>query len=163
VSQRAWQIIDEVDYAGYDALKPWRTALADRWFPYTPAWQSTAALDVACRLVLEEGLEAVIGRHAVVAAHCRQRPRALGLDLLPASDHDCSPTVTAVRVPERIGWPALDRALRARGLAVGGLLGPWPAASSTSATWARRPAWRWSIAAWKCCRTCCRAFEPDAV
>jgi aspartate aminotransferase-like enzyme len=71
VSQRAWQIIDEVDYAGYDALKPWRTALADRWFPYTPAWQSTAALDVACRLVLEEGLEAVIGRHAVVAAHCR--------------------------------------------------------------------------------------------
>jgi aspartate aminotransferase-like enzyme len=124
VSQRAWQIIDEVDYAGYDALKPWRTALADRWFPYTPAWQSTAALDVACRLVLEEGLEAVIGRHALVAAHCRQRLRALGLDLLPASDHDCSPTVTAVRVPERIGWPALDRALRARGLAVGSSLGP---------------------------------------
>jgi aspartate aminotransferase-like enzyme len=79
---------------------------------------------VAGRLILEEGLEAVIGRHAVVAAHCRERLRALGLDLFPASDHDCSPTVTAVRVPERIGWPALDRALRARGLAIGGSLGP---------------------------------------
>ncbi len=124
ISPRAWQIIDEVDYAGYDALKPWQTALADRWFPYTPAWQSTAALDVACRLLLEEGLQTAIGRHAVVAAHCRERLRSLGLDLFPAGEHDCAPTVSAVRVPERIGWPALDRALRARGLVVGGSLGP---------------------------------------
>jgi aspartate aminotransferase-like enzyme len=124
ISERAWQAIDEVDYAGYDALKPWRTALADRWFPYTPAWQNTAALDVACRLLLEEGLEPAIARHDLVAAYCRQRIRGMGLDLFSPSESDCSPTVTAVRVPERMGWPALDQALRARGMVVGGSLGP---------------------------------------
>ncbi len=49
VSERAWQAVAEVGYQGYDALAPWRTALADRWLPYTPSWQAMAALNVGLR------------------------------------------------------------------------------------------------------------------
>lgn len=124
VSQRAWQAAEAVNYAGYDALLPWRTALDDRWFPYTPSWHDTAALDTACAVLLNEGLEHAVQRHAGVAAHCRARVRELGMQLFPAREQDCSPTVTAVNVPENIGWAAWNERLRRRGLVVGGSLGP---------------------------------------
>jgi aspartate aminotransferase-like enzyme len=57
VSPRAWEIIEEVGYQGYDALLPWRDALAARYFPYTPYWHGIAALEASCQLILEEGLE----------------------------------------------------------------------------------------------------------
>jgi aspartate aminotransferase-like enzyme len=124
VSPRAWDAIAQVDYAGYDALLPYRDALERGWFPYTPAWASLAALHQACRLVLDEGLEAVYTRHVQVAAHCRARARAMGLSLYPVSEDACSPTVTALRVPETLEWAELDARLRAHGVGVAGSLGP---------------------------------------
>lgn len=124
VSDRAWDIIAEVDYPGYDALVPYREALEKRWFPYTPAWASMAALHEACRLILEEGLEQVYARHAAVAKHCRERARGMGLSLYPVDEAGCSPTVTALKVPETLEWERLDRHLRDRGMGVGGSLGP---------------------------------------
>jgi aspartate aminotransferase-like enzyme len=123
ISERAWRVIDEVNYAGYDALKPWRTALEDRYFPYTPSWHDTAALNAACRLILEEGLDKVISRHAAVAAYCRMRLQELGYRLYPRREKDCSPTVTAALVPEKYTWKEFDGRLRERGLAVGGSYG----------------------------------------
>ena len=122
VSERAWEVVAEVGYQGYDALGPWRTALADRWLPYTPSWQAMAGLHVACGRILAEGLEQVIRRHAEVAQRCRDRARDMGLELFPSSEEACSPTVTALKVPERPGWPELDRRLRRSGMVVGGSL-----------------------------------------
>jgi len=124
VSQRAWQVIAELSYSGYDALLPFRDALDKRWFPYTPAWASLAALHAACRLVLDEGLEQVFARHARVAQYCRDRAREIGLELYPAEEAGCSPTVTALKVPASIGWAELDRRLRVHGMGVAGSLGP---------------------------------------
>lgn len=124
VSERAWEAIAEVDYAGYDALLPYRDALDDAEFPYTPSWAGLAALHEACRLVHEEGLERVYARHHETAYYCRERAREMGLRLYPASDADCSPTVTALEVPEAMAWEELDRRLRENGMVVGGSLGP---------------------------------------
>jgi aspartate aminotransferase-like enzyme len=124
VSERAWQIIADVNYPGYDALAPYREALEKRWFPYTPAWASLAALHEACRLVLDEGLDQVYVRHSQVAQACRDRAREIGLSLYPVDAATCSPTVTALKVPESIGWGALDRRLREYGMGVAGSLGP---------------------------------------
>lgn len=124
VSERAWDIIAEVDYAGYDALLPYQDALEKEWFPYTPSWASLAALHEACSLVLNEGLEQVYARHAEVAAHCHDRAQRMGLSLYPVDEAACSPTVTALKVPEGLEWEKLDRRLRERGMAVGGSLGP---------------------------------------
>ncbi len=120
VSPAAWAAIDSLSYAGYDALKPWRRVVEEKLFPFTPSWHALAALDRACGLVLEEGLDAVIRRHDEAAQFCRRRARELGLKLFPREEGFCSPTVTALRVPEGLPWPELDRRLRARGMVVGG-------------------------------------------
>lgn len=124
ISPRAWEIIDEVDYPGYDALKPWKTAVETAYFPYTPYWQGLAALQVGARMLLDEGLENVFARHKRVAGTCRERITGMGLSVFPAPGAVSSPTVTAVRVPDRIAWAEFDRRLRAKGLVVGGSYGP---------------------------------------
>lgn len=123
VSGRAWAKIERVGYEGYDALAPLRRAAEERYFPYTHSWQAVAGLNVACRRLLDEGLERVYARHARVAQGWRDAIRACGLDLFPRREADCSPTVTAVTVPENLGWAELDRRLRARGMVVGGNYG----------------------------------------
>ncbi|NIP60425.1 MAG: aminotransferase class V-fold PLP-dependent enzyme [Gemmatimonadetes bacterium] len=124
VSDRAWDVVAEVDYGGYDALLPYRDALEEGVFPYTPDWAGLAALGEACRLVLDAGLEDVYARHEDAASRCRERAREMGLSLHPVSEAASSPTVTALRVPDGTTWEALDRGLREHGMAVGGSLGP---------------------------------------
>jgi aspartate aminotransferase-like enzyme len=120
VSERAWEVVERVGYRGYDALAPWKEALDRRYFPYTMCWQSIAALDVACRRILEEGVDEVVARHEDVGAYCRRRAGDMGLRLYPKEESSSSPTVTALRVPDAISWPELDDGLRRRGMVVGG-------------------------------------------
>ena len=124
ISAQAWQVINEVDYPGYDALKPFEHAVENAYFPYTPYWHGLAALCVASGLLLKEGLPAVFTRHAQLAEHTRQRLSAIGLELYPTPQAVQSPTVTAVKVPAQISWSALDQRLRAQGMVVGGNYGP---------------------------------------
>ncbi len=123
VSDKAWEIIEEIGYVGYDALLPFRNAVKSAYFPYTPYWQGTAQLCKACELVLEEGLGKVVQRHKKVAEYCRERSLKMGLKLYPAFDAVPSPTVTALYVPEKISWKNLDARFREQGLVVGGNYG----------------------------------------
>jgi aspartate aminotransferase-like enzyme len=124
VSERAWARIDRTGYQGYDALAPFREALDRRWFPYTPAWHAIAGLEAACDRILSVGLETVIQAHTDAAVHTRRRLGEMGLSLFPRREADSAPTVTAVRVPERMSWADLDRRLRAEGVVMGGSIGP---------------------------------------
>jgi aspartate aminotransferase-like enzyme len=124
VSAAAWEVIEEVNYIGYDAYLPFRTAQRDFYFPYTPYWHGTAALQAGAQLILDEGLENCFARHARVAETCRQRLVEIGYTLFPTPGAVHSPTVTAANVPENIAWPEFDRRLRQRGLVVGGSYGP---------------------------------------
>ena len=124
VSERAWERAAAVNYAGYDAILPWKEAQREKAMPYTHNWQANAALNIALKSVLEEGLENSFKRHAEAAAYCRRRVRELGLSLYAAKESLASPTVTAVMVPHGWTWPALDAAFRKEGLAVGGSYGP---------------------------------------
>ncbi len=124
VSDRAWAAIDETGYVGYDALAPWRTAIADRYMPYTHNWQAMAGLELALNGLFTEGLDAAYARHTAVAQQCRDRLLAVGVALWPVSEAICSPTVTAARVPEGWSWADLDGALRRHGMVVGGNYGP---------------------------------------
>jgi aspartate aminotransferase-like enzyme len=124
ISDRAWEAIAATAYVGYDALAPWRTAIADRYMPYTHNWQALAGLEVGLQLLADEGHAAVYARHAAVAHQCRTGLAQLGIDLWPKQEAFCSPTVTAAKIPTGTDWPSLDRALRARGMVVGGSYGP---------------------------------------
>ncbi|MCU0605066.1 MAG: aminotransferase class V-fold PLP-dependent enzyme [Desulfobacterales bacterium] len=124
VSAKAWEVIGKVNYAGYDAIQPFKTAVEKHYFPYTPGWQATAGLNAGAEAILKEGLEACFQRHAEAAAYCRGRLAEIGYSLYPAPHAVPSPTVTAVNVPAEIGWDELDRRLRRHGLVVGGSYGP---------------------------------------
>lgn len=124
ISETAWQIIDKVNYAGYDALKPYRDAQENFYFPYTPYWHGIAALHSATQLLLSEGLQQSYDRHSETASFCRQQIKQMGLTLFPAEDAIPSPTVTAVNVPSENSWQDLDRRFRQNGLVVGGSFGP---------------------------------------
>ena len=124
VSQRAWEIIAEVGYVGYDALKPFQNAQETFYFPYTPYWHGMAALNAGAELILKEGLEQSFARHEAVAIHCRQRIEDMGLSLFVEKGAIPSPTVTAVNMPDNMTWDELNAALRQRGMVVGGSYGP---------------------------------------
>lgn len=123
VSERAWERVKAVNYQGYDALLPWQNALTDRYLPYTHNWLALAGLQVAIDRLLNEGLENVYQRHVEVAHYCRQRLRAMNVELW-AREEIAAPTVTAANVPTGWTWPQLDRALRVEGMVVGGNYGP---------------------------------------
>jgi len=124
VSDAAWDIIEDVDYSGYDALKPFRTAQENHYFPYTPNWHGIAGLNAGALVLLNEGLENCFDRHERVASWCRNQIEEIGLSLFPLPGAVSSPTVTAVNVPESRSWTEFDRQLREQGLVVGGSYGP---------------------------------------
>jgi aspartate aminotransferase-like enzyme len=124
VSETAWDIIHNVDYAGYDALKPFYNAQAEHYFPNTPNWHGVAGLNAGAGLILSEGLDNSFARHDRVATFCRNKIIDMKLSLFPALNAVPSPTVTAVNVPDGVDWPEFNRQLRQQGLVVGGSYGP---------------------------------------
>lgn len=124
VSEYAWEIIQHVNYVGYDALKPFYKAQAEHNFPYTPNWQGVAGLNAGAELILNEGLVNSFDRHEKVAEFCRNKIIDTGLSLFPAVNAIPSPTVTAVNVPDGVDWPEFNLQLRRHGLVVGGSYGP---------------------------------------
>ena len=124
VSDSAWEIIEQVDYVGYDALKPFRSAQSEHYFPCTPSWHGVAGLNAGAEVILEEGLSNSFSRHEEIARYCRNRIKEVGLTLFPASNAVPAPTVTAVNVPPGISWQEFDSKLRQYGLVVAGSYGP---------------------------------------
>jgi len=124
VSPAAWERIEQVRYQGYDALAPWRAVGGEYACPYTPYWHGLAALHAGVRRILREGPELAFARHAAVARQCRDGLRELGIALWPAPGSVPSPTVTAALAPTGMSWDEWNARLRARGLVVGGNLGP---------------------------------------
>ena len=57
-------------------------------------------MDAAAELLLAEGLDASIARHARVAAACRAGVRGMGLQPWAAREEIAAPCVTAIRVPD---------------------------------------------------------------
>ena len=120
LSERAWDVFKEVDYNGYDAFMPWRSVPDAGSTPYTHDWHGMIALNTSLSEMKKEGFQNVYARHNQSAEICRRMGREMGLELFPVSEEICSPTVTAFNVPSDRTWEELDRALRERGIAVGG-------------------------------------------
>lgn len=123
ISDKAWERIIRVNYVGYDALLPFRTALRERYMPYTHNWRALAGLKWSLESLLEEGLDQVYDRHRICMDACHARLEGMGLRLYPADRRSASPTVTAAYVPEGWQWDALNAALRAEGVGMGGSYG----------------------------------------
>lgn len=123
ISPRAWQVIDDVNYAGYEAYTAWRKVPEVHYMPYTHDWQAMKALNLSLADIEAEGIEKACERHERSARLCRTLGREMGLRLFPKSEEFSSPTVTAFYVPEKYTWHEFDSRLREHGLVVGGNYG----------------------------------------
>ncbi|CAN5326744.1 aminotransferase class V-fold PLP-dependent enzyme [soil metagenome] len=72
----------------------------DGFFPYTPATNLLYGLDTAIDMLNEEGLSNVFARHLRHAEATRRAVRAWGLDILCRVPEQCSPSLTAVVMPD---------------------------------------------------------------
>ena len=94
-----------------------------RAYHHTSPINMTYALREALRMMMEEGQENRIHRHARVAAGLRAGAEALGLDLLAEDGHRLNP-LTTVSVPEGIEDAKVRRALlNEHDIEIGGGLG----------------------------------------
>jgi aspartate aminotransferase-like enzyme len=88
--------------------------------PFTPAVTLWRALDVALELIFEEGLEAVLERHAILARAARAGIEAMGLERFGPDDPDAN-VVTVARLPDSIDGAAVPKLMRDRfGITVAG-------------------------------------------
>lgn len=81
-----------------------------RRFPFSMPTHPVFALDAACRLLLEEGLESRITRHVEVSGAFRSAMNELGIGLLCAGP-DAAPTLTAITGAEGLTPAAIKQAL----------------------------------------------------
>ncbi|MBQ7545088.1 MAG: alanine--glyoxylate aminotransferase family protein [Synergistaceae bacterium] len=123
ISPRAWEVIEDVNYQGYEAYSGWRNVPAVHYMPYSHDWHSMKALNISLNAIMSEGMNEVLTRHEKAAQLCRDMGRRIGLKLYPKREDICSPTVTAFCVPDGWSWPELDAAFRSKGLVVGGNYG----------------------------------------
>ncbi len=124
VSPNAWKIIDEVNYIGYEALKPFMNIAYDaKKYPYTPHAHGIFALSASLKAMEFEGYDNVYKRHDEVAQMCREGVQKIGLKLFPQENAISSPTVTAVYLPEGINWAKMHTEIKENGVFLGGSLG----------------------------------------
>ena len=115
ISQKAWEASKTAtcprfyfDWAEYKAS----FELADPESPWTPAISLLQGLRAALERYFDEGPDAVLARHKVLAAAVKEGVRALGLDLF-GEDPQKAWAVTAIRAPEGIDGNELVARVRA--------------------------------------------------
>ncbi len=82
---------------------------ADGWFPYTPAMTILRGLRESVNMLLEEGMDQVVARHARFGAAVRRGVAGWGLELCATDPRWYSDTVSAIRVPTGIDAGAVVR------------------------------------------------------
>ena len=87
---------------------------------FTPAVTLFMGLDVALEMILDEGLRAVLERHAILARAARAGIEAIGLERFGADDPDAN-VVTAASLPDEIDGAKVPKLMRDRyGVTVAG-------------------------------------------
>ena len=81
--------------------------------PFTPAVTLWRALDVALRLIEDEGLDRVLERHAILARAARGGIEALGLERFGPDNPDAN-VLTAARLPDSIDGAQVPKLMRDR-------------------------------------------------
>ena len=114
VSGKAWAAVERAElpryYFCYKATRKSQSKEPPQT-PYTPAITLVQALDVAIKMIKEEGLASIHERHRLFAEATRAAVSALGLEFL-AKDRERAHVVTSVWSPEGINSGDLVRLMR---------------------------------------------------
>jgi len=114
ISEKAWRAAAQAKMpCFYWDFKTLNDAIKRGETPYTPALTQLYGLQEAVKILLEEGVDAVLARHARMAEATRIGVQALGLELF-ANPNNASTVVTAIKAPagidiERVRQIMLDK------------------------------------------------------
>lgn len=113
VSPRAWKANAEANMPRYY----WDFAEAKKYYekgqtPWTPAVSTVFALSVALDMMLKEGMDNIVARHARIGQTARDGVKSIGLSLFVADEAYASNTVTAVNVPAGVDVKKMIQILR---------------------------------------------------
>ncbi|MDR2085065.1 MAG: aminotransferase class V-fold PLP-dependent enzyme [Bacteroidales bacterium] len=123
VSNKAWEIIEKVNYQGYDALLPFKDVKKTGYFPYTPSWVNIAQLYQSTQNIFVEGFDNVVKRHKDCSQKVIMKLKEAGIQLFPRKVEYSSPTVTAAYIPDGYTWEKYDKKMREKGIVFGGNYG----------------------------------------
>lgn len=111
VGPKAWKLAENSKCPKYYFdLKAAKKAIDKTDTPFTPAITLIIALCASLRMIKEDGLEKVFGRHAKMAEATRRAMKALGLELFAPTA--ASDVVTAVKVPQGIDGEKMVKTMR---------------------------------------------------
>ena len=112
-SERAMKAYEECKYPSfYFDFKAHKKAVEGDTTPYTPAVSLICALNVALKMMKEEGLENIFARHKRLALGLRKAIRAIGLNLFVEDDTKASYSITSILPPEGISVADIRKGLK---------------------------------------------------
>lgn len=110
ISSKTDKLIEKSDLPKYYfSLKAAKKSHAKDDTPWTPAVSLVQGLNVVLDMILEEGLDNVVARHAKLAKATREAVKAMGLEIFAKKP---SNAVTSVKVPEGVDGGALVKKMR---------------------------------------------------
>jgi aspartate aminotransferase-like enzyme len=116
VSPKAWKLAETLTLPKfYFNAAAARKSLEKNDTPFTPAHTLVGALNVALDLITEEGIDAVVARHARLARAVRAGAQALGLTLFSQRPANA---LTAIQVPDGVDAATIISALKDDGIYV---------------------------------------------
>jgi len=114
VARDSWKLVNRANLPRYYwDLRKYKKSMDKNQNPFTPPVTLLVGLRESLTMILDEGLENIWKRHALVAEAMRMGVRALGLAIFPK---DPSNVLTAISVPEGVDCGKLVKALKKNGI-----------------------------------------------
>lgn len=112
-NERAWKVYEECRHPSfYFDWSAYKKAVQGDTTPFTPAVNLIIGLREALRMIKEEGIENMNGRHYRHAMALRRALRAMNLELLVKDDKNASWSITSILPPEGISIPDIRSAMK---------------------------------------------------
>lgn len=114
ISKNSWDLVERSDLPKYYwDLKKYKKSLEKNQNPFTPPVSLIVGLNETLGMILEDGLENIWKKNALVAKAMRAGIKAIGLEIFPK---DPSNVLTAILLPSSIDGFALVKALKKNGI-----------------------------------------------
>jgi aspartate aminotransferase-like enzyme len=113
VSPKAWKVIENTKdrHCFYFDLLTWRQFSEKGQTPWTPAISLFNQMEASLEMILGEGLDNILKRHARLRRATRAAAKALGFELLAKDEASASPAVTSI-VPTGVDAEELRKICR---------------------------------------------------
>ncbi len=112
-NEKAWKVYEDCKHPSfYFDWAAYRKSVSANSTPFTPAVNLIAGLNVALKMIKEEGIDNMNARHKRHAMALRAALKAINLKLLVEDDNNASYAITSILPPDGISVPDIRKTLQ---------------------------------------------------